>query len=137
MVFEVSYVDPAVASPAVLGDDIPPALGDIDVTLTQVAARNLAPAAVNVLISARVSDAGGLDSVTATYTTDGTHWKQATLQNAGGGLYQAIVEGPPQGGNIFVIVEARATAGNVATDTAKGQLFSIDYKYLYLPLIRR
>jgi hypothetical protein len=138
MVFEVSYRDPLAAPANILGDDVPPLISDIDVAPPSGALQRIGPAALSVRISARVIDnsGGGLDSVTATYTVDGKTWQQVKLTDGNGdGLYETVVQPPSTIQNIYVIVEARDTAGNVTTDTAKGRLSA--FELTYLPLIRR
>ncbi|HEX9442429.1 MAG TPA: hypothetical protein VF909_22265, partial [Roseiflexaceae bacterium] len=138
MVFEISYIDPAVAPPSTLADEIPPLIGDVHVSLPGTALRGANPAGLVVHISASVSDNSTNPSslnVTATYSTDKLNWDQIALHSVGGGLFEATVNAPANGQNIFVIVEARDKAGNVATDTAKGTLSS--YTFIYLPLVRR
>jgi hypothetical protein len=138
MVFEISYRDPVNAPAGILGDDVPPLIRDINVSPSSGALRRIGPAALSVRISARVIDNSGgeLDSVTATYTTDGKTWQQVELTDGNGdGLYEQLIQPPSNIQNIYVIVEARDTAGNVTTDTAKGRLTA--FELTYLPLIRR
>jgi hypothetical protein len=137
MVFEVSYRDPRVAPAAILGDDVPPLISDIDVALSSSGLQHIGLAALSVHISAQVVDnSGGLDSVTATYTVDGSAWQQVQLKDQNGdGRYEQLIAAPPTLHNISVIVEARDKAGNVTTDTAKGKLSA--FALTYLPIIRR
>jgi hypothetical protein len=138
MVFEISYRDPAVAPPNILGDDVPPLIRDINVSPSSSALQRIGPAALAVRISAEVADnsGGGLESVTATYTVDGKTWQQVELTDDNGdGIYEKLIQPPSTIQNIYVIVEARDKAGNVTTDTAKGQLTS--FELTFLPIIRR
>jgi len=138
MVFETSYFDQAVAPSGILADEIPPLIGDVHVSLPGTALRGANPAGLIVHISASVSDNSTNPSslnVTATYSVDKINWDQITLQPVGGGVFAAMVNAPANGENIFVIIEARDKAGNVATDTAKGTFSS--YSFNYVPLIQR
>jgi hypothetical protein len=138
MVFEISYIDPAVAPSGTLADEIPPLIGDVHVSLPGTTLGGTNPAGLVVHISASVSDNSTNPSslnVTATYSTDKINWDQIALHSVGGGVFAATVNAPANGENIFVIVEARDNAGNVATDTAKGTFSS--YAFNYVPLIQR
>ena len=137
MVFEVSYLDPGTAFSSFSTDSQPPVISDIDVSLPGTTFQGQIAAPQQVKISTRVVDNGtnGLD-VGATYTIDGLHWQRKTLTlNQATGLFEATVPAPSFAENIFVIVEARDQAGNVAVDTAKGTFSS--YAFNYLPLLLR
>jgi hypothetical protein len=123
MVFEVSYLDPLHATAAQQQDVLPPLVQDIDVTFAPALGANSIQAAAQVQVRATVSDEGGeLDKVSMTYTTDGVNWQQAGLVAGAGGVFTSppfeLPSGPAQ---LFVIVEAVDTAGNVTVETAKGQ----------------
>jgi hypothetical protein len=55
--------------------------------------------------------------------------------NAATGKFEARIDAPGQGENIFVIVTATDQAGNTATYTAKGELLS--YSFINLPMIQK
>jgi len=136
MVFEITYVDPRTAPPSVLGDETPPVINDVKVSLPGNATQAASLPAQFVQIGASVTDnsAGGLE-VSATYTIDGAAWRRTMLVPVGGGLFGATVPAPSGANNIFVIVEARDRGGNVVIDTAKGRLWS--YTFVSLPLVQR
>ncbi|HEX9369796.1 MAG TPA: tetratricopeptide repeat protein, partial [Roseiflexaceae bacterium] len=135
MVFEVSYIDPRSARLSTLADTTPPRISDVTIVLPpQVKA---AIAAAQIKISAKVSDgAGGPLTVKVTYSNDGTTWQTQSLTlNGATGLYEGFITPPPLGTNIFVIVDARDGAGNVATYIAKGALLS--YAIVDVPIVRK
>ena len=139
MVFEIVYIDPQTAQPTTLADQTPPLINNVNITLLNQSAQ-ASIAARSVRITARALDPGGSDTpkleVSATYTNDGVNWQRRQLVfNATTGLFEAVVNAPPASGNIFVIVEARDGAGNVAVYTAKGRLSALTL--VYLPAIRR
>jgi hypothetical protein len=137
MVFEVSYIDPESAPLSLLTDNASPRISNVAIA-PATAPRMAAATAAALKVTAKVADAGatgGLD-VRVTYSGDGKSWSFKPLTyNPATGLFEALINAPTGGNNIFVIVEARDKAGNVSTYTAKGSLLS--YTFIRLPLVLR
>jgi hypothetical protein len=139
LVFEVSYIDPESAPAAALQNTTPPRISNVSITLSQPGALRAAAVGGQILISASVKDAASAPSslqVHAAYSNDGTNWHEVVLKfNPATGKFEARIDPPKQGQNIFVIVTATDQAGNTATYTAKGKLLS--YSFVNLPVIQR
>ena len=140
LVFEVNYLDPNSATSSALGDETPPEISDVTISLPQRLARQAGIAAQpQIAVKANVHDEGGTGGpldVSVTYTVDGKNWLFKPLTfDAGLGLYTAAFDPPPPGQNIALIVEARDGAGNVAAYNAKGTMNA--WSILALPALLR
>ena len=80
--------------------------------------------------------AASMLDVRVTYTGDGKNWNSRPMSfDDASDTYQAAIAAPSGANNIFVIVEARDHAGNIATYTGKGKLMS--YSMVRIPIVRR
>jgi hypothetical protein len=138
LVFEVTYVAPSNATTAQLGDTVPPAIDDISITFGAGAGAtvlaNTQPLKVIVDVSDQGTTPAGMQ-VSLTYTIDGLSWQRASMTyNAAADQFEIIVT-PPSLSLFQAIIEARDAAGNVTTETAKGEFVALEE--LFLPLIAR
>src|SRR5262249_9608329 len=126
MVFEISYIDPHSAQLTDLADTFPPEISDVAITAPGAQAKQTAAVAQFVKISANVSDGpNGSVNVRTAYNIDGKNWQTASLDyDATTQRFQTVIPAPTGNHNIFVVVEARDKAGNVAIYTGKGSLLS-------------
>jgi hypothetical protein len=134
MVFEVTYVEPQIAPATVLAQSSSPLFGDVRITPLGPSGAN-AVQAIGQLVrfSAAVSDTNGslLREVSATYTSDGISWQRQTLAwNAATGRYEATLSAPAAGANISAFFESLDNAGNIAVETRKGTLASIEFMFM-------
>jgi hypothetical protein len=91
-----------------------------------------------VRFSALVSDTNGslLREVSATYTSDGINWQRKQLVlNAATGRYEATLSAPAAGADISAFFESLDNAGNVAVETRKGALASIEF--IFIPVFSK
>jgi hypothetical protein len=137
MVFEVIYVEPQIAPALILAQSSSPLFGDVRITPLGPAGATATQAAGQLVrFSAVVSDSNGsqLREVSATYTNDGRNWqRQQLLLNPATGRYETILHAPAVGATISAFFESLDNAGNVAVETSKGTLASIEY--IYLPML--
>jgi hypothetical protein len=126
MVFEITYVDPNLASGAQLNDDEAPIVND-------AAKVPLVRALGGSQISSVVTDVGtGVAAVYALYTSDGISWTTVQMTPAGNDTYTAQVPSA-----IFAaLVEAVDSAGNTTLQASKGTLAPA-LRSIYLPQIQR
>ena len=139
MVFEVTYVEPQIAPAAVLAQSSSPLFGDVRITPLGPAGANAIQAAGQLVrFSAIVSDSNGsqLREVSATYTADGLNWqRKQLLLNPATGRYEATLSAPAAGANISAFFESLDNAGNVAVETRKGALASLEY--IFMPVFSK
>ena len=129
LVFEISYIDPRRDDQGLGQDTLAPLVQDVSISLggAQPQAK-----AGQTLLSATVSDdSPGAVTVTAMYTTDGEHWQRVTLQQTGPETYSTSLALPAGPHELFAIVEAIDSSGNVAVEMVRS---SLRLNHVILPL---
>jgi hypothetical protein len=133
MVFEVTYIDPQSAPPAMMTDTAPP---DIRNVTLQLPSGGFQPIAMQIMLNTDISDdASGVAEAVATYSNDGATWQELPLKLIAPGKYSVMINAPWGGKNIAIMISATDRAGNVATYTAKGALSA--YSFVFMPTARR
>ena len=139
MVFEVTYIEPQIAPAAVLAQSSSPLFSDVRITPLGPAGANAIQAAGQLVrFSAIVSDSNGsqLREVSATYTADGLNWqRKQLLLNPATGRYEATLSAPAAGADISAFFESLDNAGNVAVETRKGALASLEF--IFMPVFSK
>jgi hypothetical protein len=134
LVFEITYLDPRFATPAQLADQTPPLIEGVEVLQNSSGPSKAAGPSLLLVATVNDDNAGTLE-VSVVYTTDGETWQRLPMPyNSAANRYE-LVFSPPQGSKFVAIIEARDAAGNIASDTAKGELLAL-YE-IQLPLVVR
>ena len=133
IVLQITYVDPARASAALLDTSASPQIDDV--AINRVASGAQLSQIGTLTVSGRFTNQPSADLISSiVYTVDGREWKRALLTKGSGDSYSSSLNAPAAGGNISAIIQARNPAGYVTAYTEKGRLSG--FRILYLPIMR-
>ena len=132
MVFEVTYIEPQIAAATVLAQASSPLFGDVRITPLGPAGANATQAAGQLVrFSALVSDTNG-SLLRESQRHLHQRWDQLAAPAAAAEPHNRALRGHASarqaaGAEISAFFESLDNAGNVAVETRKGTLASIEY----------